>query len=70
MEDKKIEMILDNAINLKVGQAKLMERVEGIDTRLKIIEGNHKNQVWALILLLAGALITAGFRTLFTGNIP
>ena len=27
-----------------------------------------KKQVWALIVLLAGAIATAGFRTFFIGN--
>ncbi|TRU57656.1 MAG: hypothetical protein EWV90_20290 [Microcystis aeruginosa Ma_QC_Ch_20071001_M135] len=45
--------------SLEIGQAKLTERVEGMDNRLKIVEGSQKNQIWALITILGGSLITA-----------
>ncbi|CCQ69340.1 hypothetical protein CWATWH0402_2579 [Crocosphaera watsonii WH 0402] len=39
-----------------------------MNDRLQSVEGTQKNQVWALIVLLAGAIATAGFRTFFIGN--
>jgi hypothetical protein len=48
-----------------VGQAKLTEKVEGIDNRLKSVEGTQKNQVWTLIILLASAIAVA-FLTTFS----
>ena len=68
---------LDERLNkLEVGQAKLTEKVEGIDNRLKSVEGTQKNQVWTLIILLASAVaygaakptVTAGWKVFFSGN--
>ncbi len=42
--------------------------VEGIDNRLKSVEGTQKNQVWTLIILLASAIATAGWKVFFSGN--
>ncbi|MGK7954464.1 MAG: hemolysin XhlA family protein [Crocosphaera sp.] len=67
MEDK-LDKIDTRLNHLEVGQAKLTEKVEGIDNRLKTVEGTQKNQVWALIVLLGGAIVTAGWRVFFTAN--
>ena len=67
MEDK-LDKIDTRLNHLEVGQAKLTEKVEGIDNRLKTVEGTQKNQVWALIVLLGGAIVTAGWRIFFTAN--
>jgi len=47
----------------------LDEKIEGIDNRLISVEGTQKNQVWTLIILLGGAIITAGWKVFFSGNI-
>lgn len=67
IEDK-LDKIDSRLTNLEVGQAKLTEKVEGMDNRLKVVEGTQKNQVWALIVLLGGAIVTAGARFFFTTN--
>jgi len=54
-----IKEIKQDVKSLEIGQAKLTERVEGMDNRLKIVEGSQKNQIWALITILGGSLITA-----------
>ncbi|MFM8306835.1 MAG: hypothetical protein ACKN87_07205, partial [Microcystis aeruginosa] len=54
-----IKEIKQDVKSLEIGQAKLAERVEGMDNRLKIVEGSQKNQIWALITILGGSLITA-----------
>ncbi|MEA5508504.1 hemolysin XhlA family protein [Crocosphaera sp. UHCC 0190] len=64
----KLDKMDERLTNLEVGQAKITEKVEGIDNRLKAVEGTQKNQVWALILLLAGAIATAGARLFFAAN--
>ncbi len=66
--NNKLETIQKDVTDLKVGQVKLTEKVEGMDNRLKTVEGTQKSQVWALIALLAGAIITAGARLFFTAN--
>ncbi len=67
IEDK-LDKIDSRLTSLEVGQAKLTEKVEGMDNRLKVVEGTQKNQVWALIVLLGGAIVTAGARFFFTTN--
>ncbi len=64
----KLDKLDERLTRLEIGQAQLTEKVEGIDDRLKTVEGTQKNQVWALIVLLAGAIATAGFKTFFFSN--
>jgi septal ring factor EnvC (AmiA/AmiB activator) len=66
--DDKLDTIQKDVMDLKVGIATLTEKVEGMDKRLEKVEGTQKNQVWALIVLLAGAIATAGVRLFFTSN--
>ncbi len=54
--------------NLEVGQVALTKKVESIDTRLQNVEGTQKNQIWALIVIVAGAIITGGAKLFFTIN--
>ena len=67
IEDK-LDKIDSRLTSLEVGQAKLTEKVEGMDNRLKVVEGTQKNQVWALIVLLGGAIVTAGAKFFFATN--
>ena len=64
----KLESLQKDVTDLKVGVATLTEKVEGMDKGLEKVEGTQKNQVWALIVLLAGAIATAGARLFFTAN--
>jgi chaperonin cofactor prefoldin len=66
--NQKFDQIDERLNKLEVGQAKLTEKVEGIDNRLKSVEGTQKNQVWTLIILLASAIATAGWKVFFSGN--
>ncbi|BBH38944.1 DUF4164 domain-containing protein [Microcystis aeruginosa 11-30S32] len=66
--NQKFDKIDERLNKLEVGQAKLTEKVEGIDNRLKSVEGTQKNQVWTLIILLASAIATAGWKVFFSGN--
>lgn len=66
--NQKLDKISERLTNLEVGQAKVTEKVEGMDKRLEKVEGTQKNQVWALIVLLGGAIVTAGARLFFTTN--
>ena len=63
--NQKFDKIDERLNKLEVGQAKLTEKVEGIDNRLKSVEGTQKNQVWTLIILLASAVAVA-FLTTFS----
>ena len=55
--------------NLEVGLGTLTEKVEGMDKRLQNVEGTQKNQIWALIVIVAGAIITGGAKLFFTPNL-
>ncbi|GCA77937.1 hypothetical protein MiTe_04800 [Microcystis aeruginosa NIES-2520] len=63
--NQKFDQIDERLNKLEVGQAKLTEKVEGIDNRLKSVEGTQKNQVWTLIILGASAIAVA-FLTTFS----
>lgn len=60
--NRKLDNIQEDITDLKVGQAKLTEKVESIDNRLRVVEGTQKNQVWTLIVLLIGAIATASAK--------
>jgi septal ring factor EnvC (AmiA/AmiB activator) len=62
----KIDSLQKDVTDLKVGQAVLTGKVEGMDNRLNALEGNQKYQIWALIVLLAGAIV----KTFFLSNNP
>jgi hypothetical protein len=62
----KIDSLQKDVTDLKVGQAVLTGKVEGIENRLNSLEGNQKYQVWALIVLLASAIV----KTFFLSNNP
>jgi len=57
----KIDSLQKDVTDLKVGQGVLTGKVEGIENRLNSLEGNQKYQVWALIVLLAGAIVKTFF---------
>lgn len=40
--EQKIDNLQGDVTDLKVGQAKLTEKVEGIDNRLRVVEGTQK----------------------------
>ncbi|MGK7945292.1 MAG: hypothetical protein AB4058_12565 [Microcystaceae cyanobacterium] len=60
--ENKIDRIGQDTSDIKVELATLNEKVEGMDNRLRVVEGTQKNQVWTLIILLAGAIVTASVK--------
>lgn len=64
----KIDRLDEKIDDVKIEQVKLSEKVEAIDNRLKMVEGTQKNQIWALIVLLTGAIATPLLRLFFSGN--
>ncbi len=68
-EIKEFQKDVDKRLNnLEVGQVALTKKVESIDTRLQNVEGTQKNQIWALIVIVASAIITGGAKLFFTIN--
>ncbi|MGK7958040.1 MAG: hypothetical protein AB4063_22710 [Crocosphaera sp.] len=62
--DKQSEKI--GAIEVKLTAVET--ELKGVNKRLEAVEGTLLNQVWALIVLLGGAIVTAGWRVFFTAN--
>jgi hypothetical protein len=60
----KIDSLQKDVMDLKVGQAVLTGKVEGIENRLNLLEGTQKYQVWALIVFLAGAIVKTFFPSI------
>ncbi len=67
-EIKDVNAKLDKLNTIEVQIATLTEKVDGMDKQLEKVEGTQKNQVWALIVLLGGAIVTAGARLFFIAN--
>ncbi|MDJ0661335.1 MAG: hypothetical protein QNJ42_17870 [Crocosphaera sp.] len=68
-EIKEFQKDVDKRLNnLEVGLGTLTEKVEGMDKRLQNVEGTQKNQIWALIVIVASAIITGGAKLFFTTN--
>ena len=64
----KLDKVNERLTHLEVGQATLTEKVGNMDTRLQNVEGTQKNQIWTLIVLVAGAIITGAAKLFFTIN--
>ena len=54
--------------NIKVKLTAVEIELKGVNKRLEAVEGTQNNQVWAWIILLGGAIVTAGWRVFFTAN--
>ena len=67
IEDK-LDKQSDVIGNIKVKLTAVEIELKGVNKRLEAVEGTQKNQVWALIILLGGAIVTAGWRVFFTAN--
>lgn len=70
------QSVTERLTKLEIGQTEikgdikaLTEKVEGVDKRLEKVEGTQKNQIWTLIILLGSAIVTAGWKVFFSGNI-
>ena len=65
---EKIETKLEKLNTIEVKLTAVETELKGINKRLESVEGTQKNQVWALIILLASAIVTAGWRVFFAAN--
>jgi predicted nucleic acid-binding Zn-ribbon protein len=65
---EKIETKLEKLNTIEVELAEIKTELKSVSKRLESVEGTQKNQVWALIVLLGGAIVTAGARLFFTTN--
>ena len=65
---KDVNTKLEKLNTIEVELAEVKTELKGVSKRLESVEGTQKNQVWALIVLLGGAIVTAGWRVFFTTN--
>ncbi|NCR73499.1 MAG: hypothetical protein GPI93_21250 [Microcystis aeruginosa LG13-12] len=53
---------------IKIAQAEIKSEVKDLKEQVRDMKGTQKNQIWALITLLGGSLITVSLRALFSNN--
>lgn len=63
--DSRLERIETDLTDIKISQARMEEKLDSLDDRVRNLEGNQNKQIWALILAILGALITATIRFSF-----
>jgi predicted nuclease with TOPRIM domain len=55
---------------LEIGQARLEEKLTAVEKDIVELKGTTKNQLWSLIVLLAGTLLTIGAKVfIFPGKL-
>jgi chromosome segregation ATPase len=60
--DSRLERIETDLTTIKISQARMEEKLDSLDDRVRSLEGSQNKQIWALILAILGALITATIR--------
>lgn len=74
--NQKLDNLNKEVTDLKIGQARIEGDIKVLDSKLTGVEkevselkGTTKNQLWSLIVLLAGTLLTVGAKVfIFPGN--
>jgi uncharacterized protein YoxC len=64
----KIDTLQKDVTEIKIAQAEIKSEVKDLKEQVRDMKGTQKNQIWALITLLGGSLITVSLRALFTNN--
>jgi predicted nucleic acid-binding Zn-ribbon protein len=60
--NQRFEQLSKEITEIKIGQARLDERMTGLEEDIKDIRGSQKAQIWALITILATAVFGAIIR--------
>ena len=67
--NQKLDTLQKDVTDLKVGQARLEERLTAVEKDIIELKGTTKNQLWSLIILLGGTLLTIGAKVfIFPGK--
>ncbi|UZO79009.1 hemolysin XhlA family protein [Microcystis aeruginosa str. Chao 1910] len=66
--DQKIDTLQGDVTEIKIAQAEIKSEVKDLKEQVRDMKGTQKNQIWALITLLGGSLITVSLRALFSNN--
>lgn len=54
--------------DIKVSQAKMEEKLDSVDSRVKNLEDSQNKQIWTLILAITGAITAAVLKFGFFPN--
>ena len=68
--NQRFDKIDERLTNLEIGQARLEERLTAVEKDVTELKGTTKNQLWSLIVLLAGMLLTIGAKVFIFPNSP
>ena len=66
--DQKIDTLQGDVTEIKIAQVEIKSEVKDLKEQVRDMKGTQKNQIWALITLLGGSLITVSLRALFSNN--
>jgi Skp family chaperone for outer membrane proteins len=66
--NQKIDTLQKDVTEIKIAQAEIKSEVKDLKEQVREMKGTQKNQIWALITLLGGSLITVSLRALFINN--
>lgn len=67
--NQKLDALQKDVTDIKVGQARLEERLTTVEKDIIELKGTTKNQLWSLIVLLGGTLLTIGAKVfIFPGK--
>ena len=66
--DQKIDTLQKDVTEIKIAQVEIKSEVKDLKEQVRDMKGTQKNQIWALITLLGGSLITVSLRALFSNN--
>ncbi len=66
--NQKIDNLQRDVTEIKIAQAEIKSEVKDLKEQVRDMKGTQKNQIWALITLLGGSLITVSLRALFSNN--
>ncbi|QGZ89696.1 DUF4164 domain-containing protein [Microcystis aeruginosa] len=66
--NQKIDTLQKDVTEIKIAQAEIKSEVKDLKEQVRDMKGAQKNQIWALITLLGGSLITVSLRALFSNN--
>lgn len=66
--EQQLSQIKENLNDIKVSQAKMEEKLDSVDSRVKNLEDSQNKQIWTLILAITGAITAAVIKFGFFPN--
>ena len=60
--DSRLERIETDLTTVKISQARMEEKLDSLDDRVRSLEGSQNKQIWALIGIIFTAVVSAVIR--------